>query len=125
MIDYSSIVFERVKEAVQSLCTSISQVYKETPTEFPHVLVNLTDSPVTATDMENSECAVTPTFEITVYVKDSLTTARAITTLADSRMRDMEFQRILGPQQVIHEPDKDVIRLMTRYQRLIADGDTL
>lgn len=125
MIDKSSEVFTHVIYAVQPLCTSASQTYQDSPSKFPHVFVDCKDNPVTGTDMENNECAVTPMVEITAYTKDGLSSAKKIIGLADAEMRNMGFKRSFGPRQVTNVADTSITRVIARYDRLIADGDEL
>lgn len=125
MIDKSSEIFTRIKYAVQSLCPNASQTFQESPSKFPHLFVDMKDNPVTETDMELNECAVTPLVEMTTYTKDGLSSAKKIIGLADAEMRNMGFQRIFGPQQVTNVEDTSITRVIARYRRLICDGDGL
>lgn len=125
MIDKSAEVLERIKNAVHPFCTNVSQIYQETPAEFPHVFVNMLDNPVTVVDMDNNECAVNATFEITVYTDDGLESANKVAGLTDAEMQSMAFQRIFGPQQAVNTTDANITRVVIRYNRLIADGDEL
>lgn len=125
MIDKSSEIFTHIRYAIQPLCTSASQTYQDSPSKFPHVFVDNKDNPVTGTDMENSECAVTPMIEITAYTKDGLSSAKKIISLADTEMRNMGFKRTSGPRQVTNTADTSIIRVIARYSRQIADGDEL
>lgn len=123
MIDKSSEIFTHVKYAVKSLCTNASQTFQESPAKFPYVFVDTKDSPESNTDMENNECAVNSTVEITAYTRDGLSSAKKIISLADTEMRNMGFQRIFGPQQVTNAADAGITRVIARYRRLICDGD--
>lgn len=125
MIDKSSEIFTHILYAVQPLCTSASQTYQDSPSKFPHVFVDNKDNPVSGTDLENSECAVTPMVEITAYTKDGLSSAKKIINLVDAEMRNMGFTRLFGPQQVTNVADTSITRVIARYRRLIADGDEL
>lgn len=125
MVDKMAEVFSRVNDAVKTLCGSVSQTYQERPENLPHVFVDMTDNAVMVTDMENAECAVMATIEITAYTKQNLASAKEILGMADSEMHKMDFQRICGPKQVTGTEYADVTRVMARYQRLIADGDVL
>lgn len=125
MIDKSSEIFTHIRYAIQPLCTSASQTYQDSPSRFPHVFVDNQDNPVTGTDLENSECAVTPMVEITAYTKDGLSSAKKIIGLADTEMRNMGFTRFFGPKQVTNVADTSITRVIARYRRLIADGDEL
>lgn len=125
MIDKSSEIFTHIRYAIQPLCTSASQTYQDSPSKFPHVFVDNKDNPITDTDMENNECAVTPMIEITAYTKDGLSSAKKIIGLADTEMRNMGFARSFGPQQVTNVSDTSITRVIARYRRLIADGDEL
>lgn len=125
MIDKSSEIFTHVMYAVQPLCASASQTYQDSPSKFPHVFVDSKDNPVTGTDMENNECAVTPLVEITAYTKDGLSSAKKIIGLADAEMQNMGFSRSFGPQQVTNVADTSITRVIAWYRRLIADGDEL
>lgn len=125
MIDKSSEIFTHIMYAVQPLCTSASQTYQDSPSKFPHVFVDSKDDPVTDTDMENSECAVTPMVEITAYTKDGLSSAKKIISLADAEMRSMGFKRSFGPRQVTNVADTSITRVIARYSRQLADGDEL
>ena len=120
MVDKMAEVFSRVNDAVKTLCGSVSQTYQERPENLPHVFVDMM-----VTDMENAECAVMATIEITAYTKQNLASAKEILGMADSEMHRMDFQRICGPKQVTGTEHADVTRVMARYQRLIADGDVL
>ncbi|MEZ3487322.1 MAG: hypothetical protein K1W22_12240 [Lachnospiraceae bacterium] len=125
MIDKSSEIFTHIMYAVQPLCSSASQTYQDSPSKFPHIFVDNKDNPVTDTDMENSECAVTPMVEITTYTKDGLSSAKKIISLADTEMRNMGFKRSFGPQQVTNVADTSITRVIARYSRRVADGDEL
>lgn len=125
MIDKSSEIFTRIRYAIQPLCTSASQTYQDSPSKFPHVFLDSKDNPVTSTDMENNECAVTPMIEITAYTKDGLSSAKKIIGLANAEMKNMGFSRSFGPQQVTNVADTSITRVIARYRRLIADGDEL
>lgn len=125
MIDVSNEIYTRVKTAVQSVCDSTSQLFQDPPASFPHLLVDMKDNPVTVTDMENQECGVTPVVELTAYTKGDLVTAKEIISLADTQMRNMEFTRIFGPQQVTDAEDMSITRIVARYSRLIMAGEEL
>lgn len=125
MIDKSNEIFTHVQYAVKSLCTSASQTFQERPSKFPHVFVDVKDTPVTDTDLENNECAVTSMVEITVYTRDGLTSAKKIANLADTEMRSMRFTRSFGPQQVTNVADTSITRVIARYRRVIANEDEL
>lgn len=125
MIDKSSEIFTRILSAVQPLCGSVSQAYQDSPAGFPHVFVDDKDNPVTCTDMENNECAVTLLIEVTAYTEGDLSLAKEIIGLADAEMQRMGFARLFGPQQAANIPDTGVVRVTARYSRMIADGDEL
>jgi hypothetical protein len=125
VIDKSSEIFTHVMYAVQPLCTSASQTYQDSQSKFPHVFVDCRDNPVTGTDIENNERAVTPMVEITAYSKDGLSSAKKIIGLADTEMCNMGFKRSFGPQQVTNVADTSITRVIARYSRMIADGDEL
>lgn len=127
MIDWNAEVFAKVKNAVSSLCTNVSQTWQENPSELPFVCVNEIGLEAVDGDMDNNECAAISTIEITAYSREGLTDARNMVVLADAKMREMGFQRNLGPQQVIDEnvTEQTAVRVMARYSRLIADGDEL
>lgn len=125
MIDVSNEIYTRVKTAVQSVCESTSQLFQDPPASFPHLLVDMKDNPVTVTDMENQECGVTPVVELIAYTEGDLATAKEIISLADTQMRNMEFTRIFGPQQVTDAEDMSITRITARYSRLIMAGEEL
>lgn len=127
MIDKSNYLFTQVKNAISSLCKSASQTFIDAPSNLPHMFFNQIDNSSTADDLDNIENAVNTTVEITIYTTGNakLTNAKNIMNLADTRMRELGFRRIYGPQQITNISDTSICRYLARYKRIIGSGDTI
>ena len=126
MIDKSNYLFTQVKNAISSLCKDAGQTYTETPSAFPYMFFNQIDNSSIADDLDNNENAVNTTVEITIYTTGNkkLTDAKNIMSLANSRMRELGFRRIYGPQQITNIYDTRICRYLARYKRIIGSSDT-
>ena len=125
--DIESIAFTRVKYAVQTLCTNVTNTYQDAPSSFPAMFFSQRDNPSVYEDLSGIENAVEPMIEIQSYTKG--TTAyndgKKIHNLSDKAMRDMGFRRTFGPQQVTNLSDTSITRVISRYTRIIASGDSI
>lgn len=127
MIDRSNQIFTKIKTAISSLCTEASQSNPSTIAKVPFTHVNQIDNSSSADDLDNQENAVNTTVEITVYTQGTskLTDAKKIMNLADTEMRSMGFRRLYGPRQIDNLNDTSICRYLARFNRIIANGDTL
>lgn len=126
MIDKSNYIYTQVKNAISPLCKETGQTFTEAPSAFPYMFFNQIDNSSTADDLENNENAVNTTVELTVYTTGNkkLTDAKNIMNLADTRMRELGFRRIYGPQQITNISDTNICRYLARYKRIIGSSDT-
>lgn len=129
MIDRANEIYARVKAAIEPLCKYSGQSIEDMPAEFPYFDFDQQDNPVHqgAIDLGINENAVTPMIQLTAYTKGTgkLSNARKIIALADIEMRSMGFRRSFGPQRITNASDPGICRLVARYTRVIAAGDSL
>jgi hypothetical protein len=127
MIDKANTTYTKVKTAVNSLIKGSSQTYTDTLSDFPYMYFNQVDNPETSSDLDGNENAVKPMTEITVYTKGEtkLTDAKKVMGLVDTQMHSLGYQRIFGPQQIPNLADTTMCRLLSRYSRVIGNGDIL
>ena len=126
MIDVSNIVFTKVKYTVKAKYPSAdyTNAIQGTPTTFPCLYINQFDNPVSDTNLENEECAVSSNVQIKAFTTGTTasTTAKDMLTIADGAMQKMGYRRIFGPKDMeVTNPTQWV----SRYARTIASGDVI
>lgn len=125
MIDVANKCYTRVKNSISSLCTEASQSFVDVPAKLPFMHYNQADNPETASDLDGNENAVKPMVEITIYTagETRLTTAKNIMKLANAEMKSMGYIRTFGPKEVTNITNTNICRLLSRYSRVIGNGD--
>jgi len=130
MLDKESIVYTKVKYLISVaypkalFTTGTPQV---TPTAFPCIVIKQVDNPITSTDLEGNEDAVTSYIQIEIYMNtdSALSTSRAVAKIADGAMKGMYYGRTYGFAQEPNATDTSILKRVGRYSRVIADGDTV
>ena len=128
MTDKSNYLFTQIKNLyTETQLPEASQTYQDTPPKFPAMFFNQIGNESTADDLSNNENAVNSTIEITFYATGAtrLSTCKNLMSTTDTKMRSMGFRRIYGPAQITNAADTTICRLIARYNRVIASGDTL
>ena len=130
MIDKESIVYTKVKYPLfiaypKALFTTGTP--QTTPTAFPCIVIKQVDNPITTTDLEGNEDAVTSYIQIEIYTNtdSALSTSRAIAKIADGAMKSMFYVRTYGFAQEPNATDTSILKRIGRFSRVIADGDTV
>lgn len=130
MIDVESKMFTTIKYMVQKSypkATVVDFTQTSKPTSFPCVVVQMLDNPVTTTDLENEEVAVTSMFQCEVYMNGSSAkvTSKKIEAIVNDAMQFKGFRRSYGWTTIENVTDKTILRRTARYQRVVANEDEI
>ena len=128
MIDKWNRVNTLIKQAVQTTyptaVTGTDINNAQNPTSFPFVFVNNIGNEMTANDLECGENAIVSTFEIQVFSNESILQARKIMTIVNDTLISYGFKRT-QIRQVENTANTSIFRMVGRFRRVIADGDTI
>lgn len=95
--------------------------------QFPYVDVSIGDNSGGGYDLEGNETTQNPLIVITVYSTGLLadSTCESISQQAKQLMLSYGFQCRGGPIPVVNAADTNIVRWVTRFQRVFGNGDTL
>lgn len=125
MIDVSNRVLSNIKKDIKELCQSVVNDSTMVPAGFPAVSVEQIDNPDVGVDLENSENAVKSIIEIRSYSNKSLSESKLIINKCSDAMRIMGYERIYGPKKVDNVSDKNIYRMVARFQRIVSSVDDI
>lgn len=123
MIDIENLVYTNVRTAVKGAkpLTSVSGTYTDTPSSFPHVSIEETNSAVRA-DMSSAnsrEYAADVTYTVNIYTNTSTakTDAKELAVVVNDAFTDMGFVRSM--KQEMPNIDRTIYRLIMRFQATV------
>lgn len=125
MIDVSNRVLSNIKKDIKELCQNVVNDSTMVPAGFPAVSVEQIDNPDVGVDLENSENAVKSIIEIRSYSNKSLSESKLIINKCSDAMRIMGYERIYGPKKVDNVSDKNIYRMVARFQRIVSSVDDI
>lgn len=120
MIDIENLVYTNIRNAVKAYNSSISVSgsYEPTPSSFPHVSVEETDSYTVASAISNTdrERAADLTYTVNIYTNTATakTDARKIAAVVNDAFVAMGFNRSM--KQEMPNIDRTIYRLILRFQ---------
>ena len=126
MINFENIVFTKVKYAVIAKypTANYANAIQGSPTTFPCLYISQFDNPITDTNLENEECAVSSNVQIKAFTTgtSAVTTAKDMLAIADGAMQKMGYRRTYGIKDL---ETTNPSQFVTRYSRTIASGDSI
>ena len=126
MINFENIVFTKVKYTVIAKypTANYTNAIQGSPTTFPCLYISQFDNPITDTNLENEECAVSSNVQIKAFTTgtSAVTTAKDMLTIADGAMQKMGYRRTYGIKDL---ETTNPSQFVTRYSRMIASGDSI
>lgn len=125
MLDFWNRVLTNIKTVESDICPNVTSTNSDSPPGFPCVMVDQLDNQDAAQDFENSENAVESIIEIQSYSNKNLTEARKIIGVACDAMRQMGYQRQMGPKQIANAGGNNIFRMVARFRRIIGVGEEI
>lgn len=120
MMDFWNRVLTNIKIAESDICPNVTSTNSDSPPGFPCAMIDQLNNQDTAMDLENSENAVESAIEIQSYSNKNLTEARKIIGVSCDAMRQMGYQRQMGPKQIANASGSNVFRMVARFRRMIG-----
>lgn len=129
MIDIENYVYTKVRTAIKGTfpLADVSGTYISTPSTFPHVSIEETDSYSLADRISTSdrEYAANLTYTVNIYTNTATakTDAKEIAAVVNDAFTDLGFVRSM--KQEMPNIDRTIYRLILRYQATAwksADG---
>lgn len=120
MIDIENKVYTEVRNALKSFNNnvSVSGTYTDTPSQFPHVSVEETDSSSVASAISTSdrEYAANLTYTVNIYTntKTAKADAKALAAVINDTFSAMGFNRSM--KQELPNIDRTIYRMILRFQ---------
>lgn len=81
--------------------------------------------PTTSSSLQNKQCAIQASFEITIYDSDSSTKAKQLIFHAADLMQKMGFTMNYGPVEIDRANNTEAYRWMARFRRTYCEGDII
>ena len=127
MIDISSRVYSNLvnDETLKKYLKGSGTTKNDKPPAFPYMYVKLLGEPTTSSSLQNKQCAIQASFEITVYASKSSTTAKQLIFHAAELMRQMGFTMNYGPAEIDRSSTTEAYRWIARFRRTYCEGDSL
>lgn len=127
MLDISSLVYTRLvsDETLKKYLKGSGTTRNDTPPAFPYLYLKVLGQPTSNTDLQNHQCAIQASFEITIYDSTSSTKARQLIFQAAEIMQQMGFTMNYGPVEVDRSTTTEAYRWIARFNRIYGDGDKL
>lgn len=121
MIDIENEVVTRIENAVGNRA-SVSSVYVNKPSSFPHISITMSDNYMSHLDNGDMEKYSTCMFEVNVYANDHIAklTAKGLMQTVDGVMYQMNMTR-LSCTPTPNLEDATIYRITARY-RCETDG---
>ena len=126
MIDIENKVYTEVRNALKSFnsSVSVSGTYTDTPSQFPHVSVEETDSSSVASAISTTdrEYAANLTYTVNIYTntKTAKADAKALAAVINDTFSAMGFNRSM--KQELPNIDRTIYRLLLRFQATAWKG---
>ena len=127
MIDISSRVYSNLvgDETLKKYLKGSGTTKNDKPPAFPYMYVKTLGEPTTSTSLQNDQCAIKASFEITVYDSKSSTTAKQLIFHVAELMRQMGFTMNYGPGEIDRSSTTEAYRWLARFRRTFGAGDSL
>lgn len=127
MLDISSLVYSRLiyDEVMKKHLGGHSTTRKERPPAFPYLYMKVLGQPTTSSSLQNKQCAIQASFEITIYDSDSSTKAKQLIFHAADLMQKMGFAMNYGPVEIDRASNTEAYRWMARFRRTYCEGDII
>ena len=120
-------VFERWGEAMKEAVGEENYASDNSITiaKTPYARLYMIGNPTGEQDLEANECSTIPSFQVEVFTSGQKAIAKAyeIDSASHQAMISMGFRRTYGPE-LIPNIDLRIKRCVSRYSRVLADGDT-
>lgn len=126
MIDIENKVYTEVRNALKSFNSnvSVSGTYTDTPSKFPHVSVEETDSSSVASAISTTdrEYAANLTYTVNIYTntKTAKADAKALAAVINDTFSAMGFNRSM--KQELPNIDRTIYRMILRFQATAWKG---
>lgn len=125
MIDVENEVFTRIATMLRGKFKGIdvSSEYVNTPSDFPHVSITMSDNPVAAERTSGNREMAEPMFEVNIYSNKAgtkKTECKKIAEAIDKLLFSMNFTR-MGMTPVPNLENASIYRIVARY-RVMTDG---
>ena len=127
MIDISSRVYSNLAndETLKKYLKGSGTTKNDKPPAFPYMYVKTLGEPTTSASLQNDQCAIKASFEITVYDSKSRTTAKQLIFHVAELMRQMGFTMNYGPEEIDRSSTTEAYRWIARFRRTYCEGDSL
>ena len=127
MIDKSSIVFTRIKTALETKYgegqINIGSTAADAPSKFPAASIQQIGAPVVSSSYTCRQHGCISTIEVQVWSEKSLKEAKDIMYDIADEMDKMAFSLIYGIQEIPQA--SNIKRCTARFRRTIGAGDTI
>lgn len=127
MLDISPLVYSRLinDEVMKKHLGGHSTTRKERPPTFPYLYMKVLGQPTTSSSLQNKQCSIQASFEITIYDSDSSTKAKQLIFHAADLMQEMGFTMNYGPVEIERASNTEAYRWNARFRRTYCEGDLI
>lgn len=127
MLDISSRVYFNLvsDETLKKHLRGSGTTKNDKPPAFPYLYIKTLGEPTTSASLQNKQCAIQASFEITVYDSKSSTTAKQLIFHVAELMRQMGFTMNYGPEEIDRSSTTEAYRWIARFRRTYCEGDSL
>lgn len=127
MLDISSRVYSNLvnDETIKKHLKGSGTTKNDKPPVFPYMYVKVLGEPTTSASLQNDQCAIKASFEITVYDSKSSTTAKQLIFHVAELMRQMGFTMNYGSEEIDRSSTTEAYRWIARFRRTYCEGDSL
>lgn len=127
MLDISSLVYSRLinDEILNQNLEGSGTTKKDAPPVFPYLYFKTMGQPTVSASLQNKQCAIQASFEITLYDSTSSTKARQLIFHAAELMREMGFTMYYGPTEIDRASTSEAYRWVARFRRTYCEGDII
>lgn len=127
MLDISSLTYTRLvqDERMSKYLRGSGTTYNDKPPAFPYLYYKTLGQATTSSSLQNSQCAISADFEVTVYDSESTVKARQLCFLAADIMTEMGFLLKYGPREIDRADASEAYRWVARFHRTYCSGDAI
>lgn len=127
MLDISSLVYSRIvnDELMKQFLKGSGTTKNDKPSAFPYLYLKTLGEPTISASLQNKQCAIKASFEITVYDSTSSTRAKQLIFHAAELMRKMGFIMTYGPVEIERASTTEAYRWVARFSRTYCEGDII
>ena len=127
MLDISSRVYSNLvsDETLKKHLRGSGTTKIDKPPAFPYLYVKMLGEPTTSASLQNKQCAIQASFEVTVYDSSSSSTAKQLIFHVAELMREMGFTMNYGPTEIDRASTTETYRWLARFRRTYCEGDSL